>query len=264
MKTPAALLALSVLWLSVPPPATAAQLCGCKKVTTGRVAKITAGAFPTCNLLSQVLVCWEDTASTVTSITAGNGLQATPANPITNTGTVSVDAPMCSAPTDKLLWDGSAFQCGVDQGGASGASAKVYLSANVLIPDSTDTVLSWDSEYFDTAGIHDSVHPSRLTAPTTGTYLIMATAPIANLAGTQPNSNWAMKLILNGGDPSGPGIATLKNFPISGYFDKELSTVLSLQQGDYVELDIYQSGTGVGWRAAGGLLGSEFEMAKLP
>ena len=120
MKAVAAFFALAVLSPSVPSPASAAQVCGCKKLTTGRVSKITAGAFPTCNLVSQALVCWPDTSTPgVTSITAGDGLQATPANPITSTGTIAIAAPTCLG-TDKLTWTGTAFQCAPDQiGGGS-------------------------------------------------------------------------------------------------------------------------------------------------
>lgn len=130
MKTATMFLALHLLVLVVAPQANAAQLCGCKKNTTGRVNKITAGAFPTCNLVSQTLVCWNDSAAAgVTSVTAGNGLQAAPVNPIAGSGTVSVNAPICSATGDKLLWDGSAFQCGVDGGGV--------LSNNLVVVTGT-------------------------------------------------------------------------------------------------------------------------------
>jgi hypothetical protein len=110
--------------LTLPSVSQGAQVCGCKRITNGRVNRITAippGVAPTCNPARQVLLCWPDqtSAGSVTEMTAGDGLQATPTNPITGTGTIAVDAPTCSLTTEKLLWDGSAFQCSADETGTS-------------------------------------------------------------------------------------------------------------------------------------------------
>ncbi len=48
-----------VLALVVPDPAPAAQVCGCKRTTNGRVRRITAGNPLVCPT-SQVLVCWNE------------------------------------------------------------------------------------------------------------------------------------------------------------------------------------------------------------
>lgn len=97
----------------MPGRAEAEQVCGCKRLSTGRVNRIVAGAFPTCNLISQAMVCWESAGGGAVSISPGPGLQASP-NPIASTGTISVNAPTCAG-TDKLTWSGTAFQCATDQ-----------------------------------------------------------------------------------------------------------------------------------------------------
>jgi len=53
--------------------------------------------------------------------------------------------------------------------------ARVYHSANQSIPNSSNTVLAFDTELYDTDTIHDvSTNNSRLTCKTAGIYLISA------------------------------------------------------------------------------------------
>ncbi|MBY0276826.1 hypothetical protein K2Z84_15925 [Candidatus Binatia bacterium] len=116
---------------AAPSPAAAEQVCGCKKLSNGKVNNIRAGAFPTCNLISQAMVCW-DSPSGGTTITAGPGLQSLP-DPITSSGTMSVDAPTCAG-TDKLTWSGSAFQCSTDQTSASLNQNNCYYETGCANP----------------------------------------------------------------------------------------------------------------------------------
>src|SRR5262249_3653108 len=55
-------------------------------------------------------------------------------------------------------------------------SARVYNSTVIPVPSSggVSAVPSFDSERWDTANLHDSANPSRLTAPVDGVYLIEA------------------------------------------------------------------------------------------
>ena len=57
----------------------------------------------------------------VSQVDSGFGLQG---GPITSTGTISVNAPTCTG-TDKLIWDGTGFQCAADQTGGSGTVTSV-------------------------------------------------------------------------------------------------------------------------------------------
>jgi hypothetical protein len=64
---------------------------------------------------------------TVSEVDSGAGLQG---GPITTSGTLSVNAPACSAAADKLLWNGSAFQCGTDQTDASNTGSLGTFNVN--------------------------------------------------------------------------------------------------------------------------------------
>jgi len=181
---------LFILLTSLPNPTEAAQVCGCRKLTTGRINRITAippGVAPTCKAPNFELLCWPDEASSgsLTSITAGDGLQATPTNPITDSGTISVAAPMCSATTEKLLWDGTAFQCGTDQDEPeTDVSVSAYASGTVSVPDGPAYfTVPFDVEYYDTANMHDNVTDNgKFFAPVDGKYLVTAFVGFSNSA----------------------------------------------------------------------------------
>lgn len=49
---------------------------------------------------------------------------------------------------------------------------KLYLSGNPSIPNNVTTNISWDSVAFSAGGIWSAGNPTRLTAPTTGKYLV--------------------------------------------------------------------------------------------
>ena len=67
----------------------------------------------------------------VSQVNTGNGLTG---GPITTTGTVSVNAPSCSAATSKLLWNGTAFTCGTDAGAAGAGVTRIIAgTANVTL-----------------------------------------------------------------------------------------------------------------------------------
>lgn len=59
-------------------------------------------------------------------------------------------------------------------------SARVYNNANISIPDATFTALTFNSERYDTGGLHStSVNSGRLTCVTAGKYLITASVEFA-------------------------------------------------------------------------------------
>jgi len=54
---------------------------------------------------------------------------------------------------------------------------RLYLSGNPSIANNTNTAVSWTDEAFPQVGtIWSAANPSRLTAPVTGKYLVLATA----------------------------------------------------------------------------------------
>lgn len=63
-----------------------------------------------------------------------------------------------------------------DPSGGTDISCLVYHSVDQAIPNNTYTTLTFDSEVYDTDGMHDpAVNPSRLTIQTAGKYMIWAT-----------------------------------------------------------------------------------------
>jgi len=51
-------------------------------------------------------------------------------------------------------------------GGSTYVGASISMSANQSIPNTTDTMLSWDTEQWDTNAIHAAGSPTRMTVPT--------------------------------------------------------------------------------------------------
>lgn len=61
-------------------------------------------------------------------------------------------------------------------GGAPDKGCRVYNSAGISIPSTTNTVLTFDSERWDTDAMHDpAVNPGRITIKTAGRYHITGT-----------------------------------------------------------------------------------------
>jgi hypothetical protein len=92
------------------------------------------------------------------------------------------------------------------------------------------TPVSFDTELFDNAGMHDAAHPTRLTAPIDGIYLIGASATF----GPGATSSRAINLVEN-------GTTTLSRafdfYSDTDYLPVETVTTTKLRAGDYVESD---------------------------
>ncbi|MDO9334576.1 MAG: hypothetical protein Q7T57_08670 [Dehalococcoidales bacterium] len=116
--------------------------------------------------------------------------------------------------------------------------ARVYNNAPVSINNTTFTILSFNSERFDTDNIHESVtNPSRLTCMTAGKYLI-----IANISWAEANYTVTIiSILLNGTtliareQVTGATTATLIN---------NVTTVYYLALNDYIQLQVYQYSAG--------------------
>jgi len=118
--------------------------------------------------------------------------------------------------------------------------ARAYNSANISTPNNTDTVLSFDSERYDTDTIHDNVtNNSRLTATTAGKYLIVANFRFAANA----TGHRRAFIRLNGATP----IALMRiETETSGpqYTAMILTTIYDLSATDYVEVVVKQNSGG--------------------
>lgn len=111
---------------------------------------------------------WEDVE--------GGGL----ANPMTNQGDIIVGGGGGAAGrlavglnTQVLTSDGTDPGWAAAGGGGYTEGARVYNSGNISVNDVTTTLLTYDSERYDTDAIHDiGVNPGRLTCKTAGKYSI--------------------------------------------------------------------------------------------
>jgi len=113
--------------------------------------------------------------------------------------------------------------------------ARVYNSANLSIPNNTETALALDSEGYDTDTIHDTVtNNSRLTCKTAGKYLIIAQAWWAgNSTGFR-----AVTIKLNGATV----LAQVLREPVGTYQCRMITTTIyDLAVDDYVEVTVTQT-----------------------
>lgn len=117
--------------------------------------------------------------------------------------------------------------------------ARVYNTANLAIPNSTITALTFNSERYDTGGCHSTAsNTSRLTVPSGGggVYHLGASVNFAsNATGTR-----AAAIRLN-------GATTLANVEVgaqSGTLGLVVSCDYKLSAGDYVEVTVYQASGG--------------------
>jgi hypothetical protein len=116
-------------------------------------------------------------------------------------------------------------------------AARVTSSVPINIPGSADpTTLTFDDERFDTADLHGSTNPTRLTAPRDGIYIVTA-----NISWAGTNDAGARELAIR---RNGTAII-LRDVvqPVAGGNTSEqaVSTVTSLESGDYVEVVLRQN-----------------------
>jgi len=124
--------------------------------------------------------------------------------------------------------------------GSSYSGASVYNSAYISIANNTDTILTFNTENFDTSSYHSTVtNTSRLTVPATGKYLITVNIGFSNNATgyryAQIKKNGATNVCTVG-----------LNYSPSGTYDVQLSNsvIVSATTADYFELQVYQNSGG--------------------
>lgn len=125
-------------------------------------------------------------------------------------------------------------------------AARVYNSANLLTGVTSWQALTFNSERFDTDGMHSTaINTSRLTVPVggDGLYLIGGTAKF-QITFPGPMGGYSallgLRVLLNGTTVivcAGDGYAAYPAASISGTFD--ITTLYALAAGDYVELQRY-------------------------
>jgi len=122
----------------------------------------------------------------------------------------------------------------------TGLRARVYNSANINIANNTLTDLTFNSEYWDDGGFHDTgANTARLTMPRAGTYLFIGHVEFAVAAGGRRQ----VLLVVNGATT----IAVVEEdyVPAGGVnLNLTISTIYQLAAGDFVTLRVYQNSGG--------------------
>lgn len=118
-------------------------------------------------------------------------------------------------------------------------ACRVTNSADLSIPNATETALTFDTETFDNDGIHStSANTDRLTIATPGLYLITASVSfLANATGYRQVAiklNGSTKLVVQEAKSNGAGNED----------DLSVSTVYALVATDYVTASVYQNSGG--------------------
>lgn len=138
-------------------------------------------------------------------------------------------------------------------GGLAFSGCRLTLSVNQSIPNNAETIVTWDTETWDTDNYHSTAaNTGRLTAPATGTYGLWV---VANFAANATGQRYC-GLRLNGGadtvylfvgNAATGGLGTIG----AGYFQIQLTV------GDYVEMFAYQV-SGAALNLTGGAAGGSF------
>ncbi len=131
------------------------------------------------------------------------------------------------------------------------AEASVYRSTNLTVVVDTVTLVEHDTEVFDVGAMHDPVtNPSRLTVPAAedGYYLVVGQAAWDNAGGQKEYWLYLRK----------NGVVVARDFITgnvsTGNVFNRVVALLSLAAGDYVDLQVLQSGGTVSsWALIGGL-----------
>lgn len=119
-------------------------------------------------------------------------------------------------------------------------SARVTRSFNQGIPNDDEVVLNFNSERYDTAGMHsNSANLSRLTAPVDGIYLVTAQVQWdVNGFGQRTLGLERNGVVALARDRRVPGTDPVDAPAVT------LTTVASLEAGDFVEAEVFQNSGG--------------------
>jgi hypothetical protein len=126
-----------------------------------------------------------------------------------------------------------------------------------IIPNATQTALRWTVEDFDQVGagrsgeMHSTTtNTSRLTAPRAGIYLVNVKVTWSTQSGVDGTPRWAgLKKNVNGDCTTGGFITNVHADDVANNTHVEgptnhLNTLLALDQGEYVEVCVYQNSGG--------------------
>jgi hypothetical protein len=200
--------------------------------TAGRIAIGTSGYVLKSN---GTTAAWAIDPTTDVVTTAGDLIYATAADTVARLGIGSAGQVL------KVNSTATAPEWGAAAGG-SFVGAVAYKSASAQsINNTTDTIVTYDAEEFDTDGFHSgSVNTGRMTIPAGkgGKYLLIANTIFAANATGARSTNF-----MKNGTSAG-AFQQLNNAGASTSTIFSMSAILDLVAGDYVEVNAYQASGG--------------------
>ena len=140
--------------------------------------------------------------------------------------------------------------------GVAFSGVSLYNSANISIPNTTHTTLTWNSENYDTDSYHStSTNTSRITVPTTGYYRVTSQC-ILPAAGDAT----IMRILKNGTDVQ----VTYMDGDANTYALGFITGSFYLSANDYLEVSVWQN-TGTSKDVFGGTNGyyTNFQVERL-
>ena len=126
-------------------------------------------------------------------------------------------------------------------GGLTFVGVAVKKTATQGTNNTTFTLLTWNSEDYDTDGFHDnSVNNQRITIPAGkgGKYLV------SGIIGWEPNATGVRIVNLRKNGSSVTYVVALPAGPVSDFTTLPFSYVIEVVATDYLELNVYQSSGG--------------------
>jgi hypothetical protein len=134
------------------------------------------------------------------------------------------------------FYNGSSWLALSTAAGIDEASCRVTKSTNQTIGATSDAIISWDTESYDTDSMHDNVtNNSRITATTAGRYFITTTIKLTNGI---PSYLRAV-ILLNGATIIAGNVINSLGSAIP-YIN--VSTLYNLSAGQYVEVQVSNGG----------------------
>jgi hypothetical protein len=151
----------------------------------------------------------------------------------------------------------AAWPQGSAGGGGADISCRVYHSVAQTIPDTTLVFSAFDTELWDTDGIHDpQTNNSRLTGRTAGKYVIAGGGQFVYNATGRRHA----QIRLNGAT-----VIASQHLPActDGVTSLAVTTIWDMEEGDYVELGFFQASGGDLDLTGGYVYSPWFAMAKI-
>jgi hypothetical protein len=127
-----------------------------------------------------------------------------------------------------------------------GVGARVYNSGAITLTTATTTLLTFDTERFDTSSIHStSSNTGRLTAPRAGKYIIVANVRFAPNATGARRVEFRLNAAGSGAGGTRIGMVIQQAVTVASLVTiVNLTSVYQFASGDYVEVFAHQDSGG--------------------